>query len=302
MAYMMGVLFAFGSLTQSNEITAMKAAGVPLKRVVVPVLIGGAALGAATFVLQDRIQPLALARFNRLVYFDMAARGTLEVLPTGVMHQFGDWRVYIGSKDPVKKVLYDVNLLVPRGDDSLVFYAKTGALEGEGAGERLVLRDGYLTQTLENGDLSIHQLKYWSMDLPELAETVAPGRLKLLTIEQLIAFQAREGLPADYGGVSFDDPRQIRESRMEIGDRLTFPLACVAVSLVAAPLAVRARRGGRSYSFAIGFTVGIVFFLLYIVLKPQSVASLAETILRSLAPVLILGLAGTVFLWRVDRV
>lgn len=300
--YMMGVLLAFSAFVNSNEITAMRTAGVSLKQVLVPVIAGGVLLSAFAFILQDRVQPMALRKFNELVYFDMALRGTLDVLPTGVMHRFGDWRVYIGSKDSETGTLRDVEILVPSEGDPRVFYAKEAQLHESDGQQWIRLRGGYYAWTTPDKDLAIGPMGDRRMNLPRIAAVVQSGRLQMLPLERLLDFQAGKGSARDYGGPDPKNPKQVREARLEIGDRFAFPLACLAVSLVAAPLAVRARRGGKSYSFAIGFGVGIVFYLLHVVLQPQSVASLSETLLRSLAPNLVLGLAGLVLLWRVDRV
>src|SRR5690606_32304449 len=55
--YMMGILIALGGLAQHREITAMRAAGIPLRRLVWPVLGLGAALSVGAWALQDWGQP-----------------------------------------------------------------------------------------------------------------------------------------------------------------------------------------------------------------------------------------------------
>ncbi len=305
-AYMMGILLAFGRLAQQNEIIAMKAAGIPLKRVLLPVIAGGALLAAGTFVLQDRVQPAALQRANNLIYFDMALRATLDVLPTGMMHRFGDWRVYIGDKDPEQRLLQNIDILVPRDDRSIVYVAREAQVLGEGRQQQLMLRDGYMIYPQAGGGLLAGTLDDTALPLPLIAEQIPPGRLQLLTFGELLRFQAgrRDWYDPRVGNRHglLQTPNQIQESRLEIGKRLAMPLACLAVSLVAAPLAVRTPRGGRSYGFAIGFGIALFFYLSYFALQPHSMKPLSEVILRSVAPNVILAAAGLWLIWRVDRV
>jgi hypothetical protein len=65
-------------------------------------------------VLQDRVQPAAWKRVNALLYEELPQRATLEVLPTGVMHEFGGLRVYIGGRDLASKTLYNIDIIQPQ--------------------------------------------------------------------------------------------------------------------------------------------------------------------------------------------
>ncbi|MDZ4861665.1 MAG: LptF/LptG family permease, partial [Candidatus Hydrogenedentes bacterium] len=85
-------------------------------------------------------------------------------------------------------------------------------------------------------------------------------------------------------------------------DRVTLPLACLAVSLAAAPLAVRSPRSGRSFSFAIGLMLLGGYYLMRLLLEVGSVHSLEEYIVRGIVPNAVLCLIGLYALWRVDRV
>lgn len=298
-AYMMGILLAFGQFAQQNEIVAMKAAGIPLKRVLMPVLMGGVALAAGTFLLQDRAQPWALGQANRLLFVEMPLRATLDMLPPGVMHEFGDWRVYIGSKDAETRTLKNIDILMERDGKPMAFSAESAQVVDGPTGKKVVLSNAYLVQPMPNNQLVIAQFPRNDLPLPEMARKRAPGRLMLLNLRELWANQARlEKLPA----LSNDQKKELRESRLEIGKRLSFPLACLAVTLVAAPLAARAPRGGRSYSFAVGFGIVLVFYVLFFALEPRSVKPMGEMLARSLAPNAVLILAGLGLLWRVDRV
>lgn len=294
-AYMMGILLAFGQFAQHSEVVAMKAAGIPLKRVLLPVLAGGAVLAVGAFLLQDRAQPWALARANNLIFVDMPLRATLDTLRPGVMHSFGDWRVFIGSKDPATHTLHNVDILVEFDGEPMTFSAESAQV----VGRKILLKNVYTTQQGPKGELILNVWSENEVNLPEIALQRPPGRLRLRTIDQLWADQARLEKQGDLAGTKRKD---LREMRLEIGKRLSYPLACLAVALVAAPLAARAPRGGRSYSFAVGFGIVLVFYVLLFATEPRSPKPLIEMLLRSLLPNIVLIAAGLGLLWRVDRV
>jgi CDP-diglyceride synthetase len=79
-------------------------------------------------------------------------------------------------------------------------------------------------------------------------------------------------------------------------------LGSLAVTLVAAPLGVRARGAGRSYTFAAGFSILLIYYVLGTVMDPKSLHSLGSVLLRTSVPNLVLSAAGIALVWRVDRV
>ncbi|MBM3290693.1 MAG: LptF/LptG family permease [Candidatus Hydrogenedentes bacterium] len=128
-----------------------------------------------------------------------------------------------------------------------------------------------------------------------------PARHKAMTMPELFAEEQK----SEQRYASFKSKQNaegLRTVRTEISDRITLPLACLAVSLAAAPLAVRAPRSGRSYAFAIGIALLGSYYLLRILLEAKSVHPLEGYLLRGLAPNLALGAIGLWALWRVDRV
>jgi lipopolysaccharide export system permease protein len=290
--YMMGILLAFGRLAQNNEITAMRAAGVPLKRIILPVLVCGALLSALSFILQDRVQPAAMARINDLLYTRLPQRVVLDSLEPGIMHdEFGDWSVYFRDRDPKTRTLYGLMVKKPDGDGRLIFYAESACLTET----ELVMTNPTIISQQEKG---ANRFKGISVPLaiPRIAGKKVPGQRRALTLAELLRQEAAQRSEPT---ISRGD---LRKLRWEISDRFCFPLACFAVSLVAAPLAVRSPSSGRSHSFAIGFVILLVYYVLRDVLEPNSLKSMAEVALRSAAPNLVLATAGIWALWRVDRV
>lgn len=299
--YMLGILLAFGRLAQNNEITAMKAAGIPLKRLVAPVVVFGALLSVMCFYLQDRVQPIAMQRVNHLLYTELPQRITLEMLPTGVMHDVSGWRVYIGSRDTATKTLKDVVILQPKNGQNWVYYGESAQFIEEQNGLKVFMPKGNIV--LPQGTDSVTSMPFTdlSMSLPTGALRPPPSLRKSMALNELWAREAKAS--ETYAkGKSKQTEENLRNVRQELCERMTMPMACLAVSIIAAPLAVRAPRAGRSYGFAIGFLILLVYYVLLMTLEPSSVRSLSETFLRALAPNVLLGVAGVIAIWRVDRV
>ncbi|MFO7973702.1 MAG: LptF/LptG family permease [Candidatus Hydrogenedentota bacterium] len=305
--YMMGVLLAFGRLNQENEIIAAKAAGIPLKRIVVPVIIGGALLSVLSFAIQDRLQPFTFNRAMLIITRELPRRLTLDVLPPGVMHEIeseeGIWRVYIEEKNPETGTLNNIELLMPRkGGAAWTFFAREAQVLTKGEQTEVVLRDGYaIYPQKKDRELLVSVFPEFRIPWPQSVPEKMSQQRRTLTLAECLG--AEQELKQRYQDRRTQrSKRDLLKMRIEISERFSLPFLCFTVSFLAAPLAVRSRQGGRSYSFAIGFAILLVYFPLSIMLEPKSLHGLDTILLRSMIPNLVLLAAGCAALWRVDSI
>ncbi len=298
---LVGIMLTFGRMAQQDEITAMKAAGIPLKRVVAPIVMTGAVLSGVCFLALDQGQTWAYRELKRLVRHDLPLRMTLDVLPTGVMHQYGEWQVYIGRKAPDGS-LHNIVVLLPREDgEATAFYADSAALVSEGGNSKLVMRQGYYIEPSKPGEpVSRGRFETLTRTVPRLASMEKESR-QALTLSELIRSQA--GLAQLYAETeALAYAAELRKQRIEIAERLAFPLMCLAVSMVAAPVGARTRRAGRAYTFVAGLVIIGAYFLLRKLVEPPFIPTLPVAVALAQIPNLALCSAGAALIWRVDRV
>lgn len=293
--FLLGIMLTFGRMAQASELIAAKAAGIPLRRFVFPIVGMGAIVSAGCFVLLDQGQPWAYQRLTQLLRSELPLRVTLDTIPTGVMHEYGDWRVYIGHRD-ADRTLHNVIVLQEKGGGIHAHYAKSARVIDEGGVGRLEMREVWpiqedqMTFYVQSSRITLPRLK----PLEGTAERQGWSLVRLLEEEKKLRAAAKDGhLPI---------LRDLAKVRTEIGERLSFPLMCLAVSIVAAPVGARSRRAGKSYTFASGLIIVGVYFVLRALLKDIALPSLESAIAVTQAPNVVLMVAGLFFLWRVDRV
>lgn len=300
--FMFGILMAFGRLSHQNELVAMTTAGVSLRRTVAPVLALGLALSAFCFVVQDRVQPWALHRVQDMLFTRLPLRVTVEALTPGVMHDFRGWRVYHMGKDPENGRLQGLKILTPEaGGRATIYYAEEAEVIATEDGNALRMYNGHVILPQDGGRIGRITFTSQVLSLPRFSGGASPNAWWAAPLERLLAAE-KEFTQKTAAGGTMRDRDHLRRVRQEISDRLALSLACLAVGCVAAPLGARARSGGRSFTFSAGLGVFLVYYVLWMMLQPRSLGSLAETIARGMAPNLLLGAAGAWLLWRLDRV
>lgn len=293
--FLLGIMLTFGRMAQTSELTAAKAAGIPLSRLVLPVVAMGAAVSAACFLLLDQGQPWAYQRLSQLGV-ELPLRITLDAVPTGEMHAYGDWRVYIGERDEDKK-LHNVIVLQDTDNGIRAFYARTAEVAKKGDVSSIELKD---VQQIEE-HTAISNIVSMSLALPAISPLSLGDQRegwplsRMLQEEKVLAGEFEET-----GNIQIF--KELAKLRRAIAERLSFPLMCLAVSIVAAPIGARAKRSGRSSTFASGLIIIAAYFILRSILKDIPPGPLAMQIGVAQIPNLVLMAVGLGFIWRVDRI
>src|SRR5271165_4996511 len=113
MAMLLGVLLEMQRLSGDSEITAMKAAGISLVRIVQPLLVAGLAVSLAVLALQEELVPYAndQARYIREDVIKQVATfggdASISIGLPGGWRQFTTWLGY----DPATQTLRDVTVI-----------------------------------------------------------------------------------------------------------------------------------------------------------------------------------------------
>jgi lipopolysaccharide export system permease protein len=94
-----GASLAITRLSRDNEVTAMRAAGIPIRRIMLPVLGVGLALSGVSYWLTEHVVPPSMNRHAKLM-MEVARVSALPTFRQNVVTEFGD---YFGRFGTVSK-------------------------------------------------------------------------------------------------------------------------------------------------------------------------------------------------------
>lgn len=131
LSILLASLMTFGNLGESFELTAMKASGVSLLKVMKPLIIfiGFVAVGA--FFFQNDVLPVAQTKMYTLLYSVKQKSPELEI-PEGVFYdQIPGYNFFVDHKNQETGTLYDLMIYdVSRGfDNARIILADSGHLK-----------------------------------------------------------------------------------------------------------------------------------------------------------------------------
>ena len=164
MAVLVATLYAFSRLAAENEINALKASGVSLGRVLVPVVFGGALMSLVMIGFNDQVLPRANHRL-RTLQADIARKKPTFALKEQVINSVVEGRFYLragwidpGSNRMRDVVIYDLSDPVRRR----TIYADSGqmGISPDGRDLRLTLHQGYMQELPKTAPGELQRLYY----------------------------------------------------------------------------------------------------------------------------------------------
>jgi len=290
-SFVVGVLLTVRRLTSEGEMLAIRASGVGLTTLLVPVLAIAIAISSATAYLQLSVEPAArrelLALFSSVAaQGGMFKAGRFATLASGVF--------FVESRD-LDGGLHGVSISDNRNyERPYMIFAERGSFsfDEQSSMIRLHLSNGEVH--LEPTQLSPDRYRrihfddfHYPIDVSfHLRNTRLAVRPKQMTIPELRDVIARARRGED---LRFLDEHNTAEYELEIHRRTLLPIAPILFCLIALPLGVAGSRHGNN--------IGTLFCLV-IVFAYYGALSLTESLARTgtLSPALALWLPNLCFL------
>jgi len=147
LAILLASLITFGNLGEKLELLSMKAAGIPLLRILQPLLIFVGLLSAGSFYFQNRIGPEATKKLAALVWSMKQKSPELEI-PEGQFYSaIPGYNIYVEKKDSETGMLYGVMIYTNTGN-----YEETQIVLADSARLQSTAEKRHLQLTLYAGE------------------------------------------------------------------------------------------------------------------------------------------------------
>ncbi len=295
------VLLVFGRMSADNEMIALRACGVSLRRVCLPVLAVGVLLSAFCYWINTSVAPLAEQAMRNSIATMARSNPSSLFVPDEVISQFAGKKIFIGGKDG--ETLKNITL-IEQFKSSLpwrVILAKEGDIQvDEESGELLLtLRDAKFEQRDSEAEDDLAKIRHGV----SVGEATFPIPLNDLVAAYLLKQPLRTYTLAELLVALPEETEWPRRIAMltEISKRFSLSLACVAFALIAMPLGVTAQRKETSVGFGISLAVafGYFFFVVLAELLRED-ASAFPYLLLWVPNILFIGV-GTWMLMRLDH-
>jgi lipopolysaccharide export system permease protein len=302
MTSILGVIIAFARLSADNEILALKASGVSLYRLLVPVVIVAiftAALTALTSVLLIPASSLSLKQTFYQLAREKIDKGIRE---NDFSDNIRDVVIYVDKIDPQTGKWQGVFISDQRDRRSpMTIMARSGNINSdlENMTVSLKLENGSIHRNSEDSSQTISFGTY-DLQLPVNENSMAQKEQRSdLSPAELLGKAAeleKKALTATGNKALLERTRNLM--LIEFHKRLALPVGCLIMTILALPLALQSRPGRRQ----LGLPLGLLFFFIYNIMLSLA-KSLAETSVLPIGPVIWLpNLIFALLTWLIIRV
>jgi len=292
MSVLLAILIALGKLSADSEIIAMKASGISLHQMLPPCASLCLVAFLLTYAMTLHLSPAGNRAFrNQLI--DMARQHTEASLEEGVFNDaFEGLVIYINEFDRDEKKINGILISDKRDPATPVLIIAENAVVVSGPQDNSIvfkLASGSLHR-LERGSMSYHYALFdtYEMDIrPGSAageQEIKPKDLNFGSLLDLARDRKRQ-------------QKSVLRINVEIQKRLAFPFGCLVFGLLAVPLGVTWRRGGRSYGFVLSIIVVFCYYLVLNVGENMAKSGYLPVFVGIWLPNIVLGALGA-YLYR----
>lgn len=294
-AVLMAVLFSLGRLSKGSELIAMRAGGVGILRVTLPLLGAGLVITLLTIGFNETVVPRANQRKERIKYVEIEKK---PIPQTTVRHNVcvrGAFNrmLHLGTYDGNTRTMTDV--LILEFDQGIRLKSRLDAKTGVWRDGRWVFSDGYYRVFNETGlELSAQAFSTMPSDLPERPEDFTreqkePRDLNMVELSAYIRQLKLAG--ADY-----------QKELVELHLKVAFPFACVVLVLLGVPTGWNlGKYSGVAASFGICLVVAFFYIGMIQVGSALGTSGVLPPMLAVWLANLLFGILGVWLLIKRDR-
>ena len=286
---LIATVFLFLSLTRQRELDALKAAGISLYRVCLPVLVIAAGMSVGSVIFQEAALPGINARAEEVDRVKIRGQKPKHLQQRSqIWYRSSDTRFFrIQLLDPAEQSIeglllleVDANFrLVSRLDAKKVRWTPQGWELGDGAYREVVGR------TLEAMPftLTVVQMPETIEDFTQIQKP--PDTMSFLELRSYVRNLQDSG-------------HQVRKYLVELYAKLSFPLVHVIMALVAIPFALLSpRSGGRAVGIGVAVAIAAGYWIVNAMALSFAKADLLPPMLAAwTANIVFLGLGAVLFL------
>jgi lipopolysaccharide export system permease protein len=269
MSLLLGVIVSFGRLSSDSEIVVMRAVGINLKRMAVPVFIFAFLCCLLTVTIGLWVRPATNFRLNNGVY-EIAKTQATAGLVEGIFNDLGQMTIYAEHVQDKGSQLQNVIIADRRNpDETKAFFAKHGQFISNDIERTLTLRlyDGLIQMGSGlNRSITFFDINNFNLQQGELFdhENSKGKRSDEMYLHELTSeIAVLEGLIPKTDAANKERSQKRASYLVELHSRFAIPVSCLCVAFIALALGIQPSRGGHSWGAIVSVLAGVVVIIGY---------------------------------------
>jgi lipopolysaccharide export system permease protein len=290
---LLSTLLTLGSFSRHSEITAMKAGGVSLYWVTLPLISLALIFSFFSFLGNEYLVPITNQKTRHLLSVQVRKEQPSSSFKNYKIWFHADHRIYnIQLLDPEARVLKGITLY--EFNDQFRCVRRIDAREAKWVDGRWRFYDGAIREFEQEGSIQVSLYRERDFTLRENWETFQNMERK----SEEMSYTELRNYVQKIQSAGYDATRY----QVDLHSKLSYPLLNLIMLLIGIPFALRTgRSGGVALSIGISMMIGFGYALLFYVFLFLGKSGMLPPFLSSWIPTTLFGLAGIFTLMSVRQ-
>jgi len=250
-AVLVATLLSLGGLTRDSELVAMKASGVSLYKILSPIMAIAFLVNIASFSLNESLVPWANLKLREIDRIRHGKATIYERRENVAIRGRGDRIFYVKLFDGQTTTLHGIQIIQLNPNHSIA--RRLDAEEAHWSHDTWDFRDGIIREFDEAGQIiKVTKFDHLEMDIGQGPEDFSREQRR----PEEFNFQELRRYIEDSRHGGYD----VKDALTELHLKIAFPLTCLVVVLLGAPLAVASRRSGKIIGFGIAIFISFIYW------------------------------------------
>jgi len=282
---------AIGRLSTDSEITAMRAGGISLRRIIIPFLIAALAVSILSFIINDYIVPKANYHSQNIIREIVQKKGPSYIRQNVFFRDAENRYFYVNRFDEKNMIMQDIIVYEFTEEKSLKTIT---AKEGKWVTDTLKLENGTIYNYHE-GEESAYEISFATLDIilkEDLQEFFknqrAPQEMSSKELRQHIYILQQAGADT----IGFE---------VNLHMKYSVPFSGLIFVLLGVPLGLQVKRGSKSTGIIISIVLVFIYYIFVSTIRSFGRGGIIVPILAAWLPNIIFAILGTILIFRAEK-
>jgi lipopolysaccharide export system permease protein len=289
---LLAMLYSLANLTRHSEITAMRAGGVSIYRIVTPFLAVGVVATLLAGFINEKVAPNAAYRAEQFLDYQSQDRSEKIYFSNNIALKNRDNIWMVQQIDTRDHSMYNVELI--QQDEATGKAVKIQADKALWMDGRWWFMDMTVQNYRPNGDLDGAPEMILHKEMRDLEETPETFMSEIKD-PQFLSFSEMKQYLKSKKGISDDTRARLR---VDMHAHLAAPMVCLIVTLIGVPVGAHTGRRGAFAGIMMAITLFFTFYILQLLSQWLGKQELIAAWLGGWLPVILFGCASPFMIHR----
>jgi len=282
---------AIGRLSTDGEITAMRAAGISLRRIIIPFVAAALVISILSFLINDYIVPEANRAHQNIIRENVLKKGPSYIRRNLFFRDAGNRYFYINRFNEENMTMQDI-MIYELGKE---YFSRTiTAKKGAWVADTWKLESGTIYNYDEKGEIT-YEMNFAAMDI--------------IVKEDLQKFFINQREPIEMNSKELEQQISILQQagadtkRLEVILHMKYsvPFSGLIFVLLGVPLGLRIKQGSKATGIIISIVLVFVYYVFVSAARSFGNGGVLDPALAAWLPNIIFAILGIIIIFRAEK-